>query len=108
MQLFQSRLTVEQGYKLERIQKVCLRIILRDMYIDYESAMEMFGLILLSERREDRYLSFALKCVKHPRNKRLFPINQNKTETRNREMFIVNFARVKPTETRLFFTVSAS
>ena len=80
--VFHSRLTVEQSYKLERIQKVCLRIILGDMYVDYESALEMCGLTLLSERREDRGLSFALKCVNHPRNKRLFPLNQRKNDAK--------------------------
>ena len=90
--VFHSRLTLEQSYKLERIQKVCLRIILGEMYVDYESALEMCGLTLLSERREDRCLSFSLKCVKHPRNKRLYPLTQHKNDAKNKEKFTVNFA----------------
>ena len=54
--VFHSRLTVDQSYKLERIQKVCLRIILGDMFVDYASALEMCCLTLLSERTEDRCL----------------------------------------------------
>jgi hypothetical protein len=57
---FHSSVTVEQSYKLERIQKVCLKVFLGDMYLDYESALEMCGLSPLFERREQRCLSFAL------------------------------------------------
>ena len=38
-----------QSNKLEQIQKVCLIIILGEMYISYASALEMTGLKLLSE-----------------------------------------------------------
>ena len=67
--VFHSRLTQSDSNKLERIQKVCLKVILGDMYVDYESALEMSGLGSLYSRREDRCLKFALKCVKHKRIK---------------------------------------
>ena len=93
---FHSSLTLEQSYKLERIQKVCMKVILGDMYLDYESPMEMCGLTPLHERRRQRCLSFALKCLKHPRNSRLFPLNpnldKNKADIRERELFKVHFA----------------
>ena len=72
---FHSRLTIEQETDLERIQKTSLKIILSESYIDYESALEMSGLTSLKERREKRCLDFALKCVKHPKNSRLSPLN---------------------------------
>ena len=93
--VFHSRLTVEQAASLERIQKTCLRIILGENYVSYEAALEMTGLQSLSVRREKRCLDFALKCVNHERNSRLFPLNQvNDTplHIRNRETFTVNHA----------------
>ena len=90
---FHSSLTTEQSNKLEQIQKVCLRIILGDMYISYASALEMTGLKPLSERREDRCLDFAQKCIKHPRNSRLFPLKQpTDYSMRASDKFKVNFA----------------
>ena len=94
---FHSSLTQEQSRKLEKIQKTCLRVILNEMYIDYNSALEMCGLQTLSARREARCLDFALKCVKHDRNQRLFPVNvkSSKYYTRDKELFQVNFARTE-------------
>ena len=37
---YHSSLTVAQSDKIERIQKVCLRVILGDMYVSYEAALE--------------------------------------------------------------------
>ena len=75
---FHSSLTIEQSEKIEQIQKTCLKVILGDMYISYSSALEMTNLTKLSDRREKRCLDFARKCLKHPRNNRLFPITKNK------------------------------
>ena len=92
---FHSSLTQDQSEKLERIQKTCLKVILGDMYVSYSAALEMCGLQTLSARRQKRCLDFALKCGKHPRNKRLFPLNQVTSEyyIRDKELFHVNFAR---------------
>ena len=65
---FHLRLTVEQTDTLERIQKVCLKIILSEIYFDYDKVLEMCGLQRLGSRREKRCLNFSLKCLKHPRN----------------------------------------
>ena len=92
---FHPSLTNEQSNKLERIQKTCLKVILGEMYIGYEAALEMTGLETLSDRRTKRCLDFSLKCAKHVRNNRLFPLNTD-TDThnvRNHETFQVNFAR---------------
>ena len=91
---FHSSLTQEQSKKLERIQKTCLKVILGEQYVDYKTALDICDLDTLSDRREKRCLDFALKCVKHPRNCRLFPLNQNQNEhdVRIHEPFKVNFA----------------
>ena len=92
---FHSSLTHEQSDKLEKIRKTCLKVILDDSYISYSAALEMCGLQTLFGRRQKRCLDFALKCVKHERNNRLFPLNQVTSEhyVRDRETFHVNFAR---------------
>ena len=91
---FHSSLTIEQTNDLERIQKVCLKIILGDNFVDYSAALEMTGLETLYLRRETRVLNFSLKCLKHPVNKNLFPLNENNLlDNRHRELFKVNFAR---------------
>ena len=92
---FHSSLTNEQSALLERIQKACLKVILGDMYIDYVSALEMCGLESLATRREARCLDFALKCLKHKKNSRLFPLNQDfpAYKVRGLKKFEVNFAR---------------
>ena len=91
---FHSSLTVEQSNQIERIQKTCLKVILDEMYIDYASALEMSGLDTLYDRRVKRCLDFSLKCVKHDKNRRLFPLNSNvgSCNVRNSETYSVNFA----------------
>ena len=51
--VWHSRLTVEQTNKLERIQKICLKVILGDSYTRYSEALDMFSLVSLHQRRED-------------------------------------------------------
>ena len=93
---FHSSLTIEQSHSIETIQNVCLRVILGECYIDYNTALKMTGLKTMYQRREDRCLSFSLKCLKHPLHKILFPVNPslhgNPHYLRQREPFTVNFA----------------
>ena len=91
---FHSSLTVEQSGKLERIQKTCLKVILGDLYEDYESALELLGLTTLSKRREKRCLDFTLPCLKNNRTQRLFPRNPSQDDRiRLSEPYLVNFAK---------------
>ena len=83
--------------KLETIQKTSLKVILGVMYVDYNAALEMCALQTLHNRREHRSLHFALKCIKYPTNKSMFPANPS-TDThpvRNRELFNVNRAHTE-------------
>ena len=93
--VFHSSLTAEQSNLIERIQKTCLKVILGDMFIDYESALEMCGLDTLFTRRAARCLDFALKCISHKKNRRFFPLKENNPtcKVREPEKFEVNFAR---------------
>jgi hypothetical protein len=96
---FHSSLTKSQSVDIERIQMTSLLIILGDMYIDYPIALEMCNLKPLFERREKKCLDFSLKCIKHTKNSRIFPINPNQLEAnmdiRQRELFKVNFSRTE-------------
>ena len=72
---YHYRLNQEDSAKVKRIQRTCLKVILGEMFISYESALEMCGLDTLIDRRRKRCLNFSLKCLKHPRNSRMFPSN---------------------------------
>ena len=77
---------------------MALRVILQDDYLSYETAIISTGLEKLSTRRAARCLAFSLKCIAHEDNKSFFPRNpniSNSTEVRDREEFVVNFARTK-------------
>ena len=91
---FHSRLTQELSDKLERLQRTCLKVILGEKYISYDSALEKCGLQSLYLRREKRCLDFAQKCSKHPRNQRMFPLNMCK-DGRTKETYVVNWARTE-------------
>ena len=94
---YHSRLRASETNKLERIQKTCLKKILGEMYIDYESALEMCALDTLHTRRINRCLKFSLKCLKHTRNQKIFPFNtrihgQGQT---SKELYEVNWAKTE-------------
>ena len=95
---FHSSLTLKQCKAIERCKAVCLRIILQESYESYESALTLTGLKKISTRRSERCLDFSLECIKHKQNRRMFPTNpnlENDNEVRQRERFIVNFARTQ-------------
>ena len=93
-----SSLTERQAHSLERVQAVCLRIILEDNYVSYSAACKMTGLSTLAERRQSRCLDFGLKAIKHPENQSFFPENpivNTQIATRDSEAYIVNFSRTE-------------
>jgi hypothetical protein len=93
--VWHSRLTLEQSDKLERVQKISLKVILGEDYDSYDAALKLCNLETLFDRRGERCMSFAKRCIKHPVNKRLFPLNRDKHDLHDetRERFTVNFAR---------------
>ena len=84
-----SSLTEEQITKLERIQKVALRIILGESYNSYENALTITQLKTLRDRREELCIRFANKCLKNPNTKDMFPVNPSDSRTRHREKYFV-------------------
>ena len=64
--IFQSSPTAEQSCELESFQETELRVMLGDMYMSFDAAMEMTGLKALQRRHKDCCLTYILKAVKHP------------------------------------------
>ena len=94
--VWHSSLTVEDSVKLERVQKAALRIILKDDYIDYQSALQKTQLQMLEKRRETLSLNFARSCVRHPFMTSMFPLNNvdyHVDTCRKREKYQVQKAR---------------
>ena len=67
---------------------------LQEKYHSYEHALNTLGLETLKERREQLCMNFALKCLKNPKFKDMFPINNKSHEmdTRITEKYEVQFA----------------
>ena len=94
--VWHSTLTVQQCTDIEKVQKLCLKIILGAEYSGYENSLEMCGLERLNVRRESRCLKFGLKSLLHPVHSNLFPVNpQVMLNNPIREHFQVNWAKTE-------------
>ena len=91
--VWHSSITCGEDLELERVQKLALRIILKENYIHYSHALEVAGLEPLRQRRQKLCLNFAKKCTRNELTQDMFPLNQRKVNTRNPEKFHVPFAR---------------
>jgi hypothetical protein len=95
--VWHSTLTGEQCHNIERVQKLCLKIILGTEYDNYDQALQCCGLERLEVRREQKCLNFGLKSLLHPVHSKMFPVNPqlDNCNTRNQEHFTVNWARTE-------------
>ena len=93
--IWHSSITEGESDDLERVQKVCLKIILKEKYECYDHALEVTGLENLIDRRKQLCLNFAKKCVKNETTKSMFPLNPSgyNQVTRNAEKFDVQYCR---------------
>ena len=73
--LWHSGLTQEEENKIKNIQKSSLKIILQDMFINYDIALEISGLSKLSVSRQAHCLSFAKRCLRNKQTAWMFPLN---------------------------------
>ena len=80
------------AYKIERVQKCALLIILGDKYESYKNALLTTHLETLEKRREILTLKFAKKAIKHKKFKEWFVKNNDKDITRSKR---VNFLTVR-------------
>ena len=92
-QVWHHSLTEENKNDLERIQKSALKIIFNGSKLDYEEALKLLNLQNLHSRREILCEKFAQNCIQFEKTKSMFPINNNKLNTRRKECFAVKFAR---------------
>ena len=88
-----SAITVGEENDLERIQKVALRIILKESYISYSNALSVTSLQTLKSRRIVLMRRFAVKCTKNEFTQDMFPVNPSTVNTRKREKYVVTHAK---------------
>ena len=91
--VWSSSITSGEEFDIERIQKVALRIILRENYIDYQNALYLTNLNTLKSRRSMLSKRFAVKCTKNERTKDMFPLAVKNVNTRHSEKYEVTKAK---------------
>ena len=87
--VWHSSITGGERIELERVQKVALRLILREDYDNYQHALEISNLETLETRRKALCLKFAKKCTKSEHSQDIFPLNSN----HHHEKYFVTFAK---------------
>ena len=110
-----SAITVEEENELERIQKVALRIILKENYVTYSNALAITSLETLKSRRILLMTRFAIKCSKNQFTQGMFPLNKSTVNTRKKEKYAVTHAKTDrlarsaiPTMQRLLNNINKS
>ena len=101
--VWHASLTEQQRTNLERVQRVALRIILKDQYETYETALDLVELETLECRREQLCLKFALSCLKNENNRTMFPVNKyyKNEKMRNNSLYKEKFVVQNATTSRL-------
>ena len=77
---FHFSLTVDQATDVERLQKMGLKILLGDRYVRYPAALKICNLQTFPDHRGKRCLDLAIKFLRHPGNKEIFPLNKTLTK----------------------------
>ena len=91
--VWHSSLTKGEELDIERIQKVAMRIILQENYLNYAHALKITGIPTLKSRRIKLSLKFAKSCLKNNMTSDMFPLNTNNVNTRHHEKFHVPHAK---------------
>ena len=79
------------------MQKVALKIILKEKYESYQNALKVLELETLEERRNELAIKFAKKCLTNPKMKHLFPPSKgtHTMKQRNHKIFHVIHANTE-------------
>ena len=95
--VWHSSITEENNQDLERVQKSAVKLILGEQYIDYKRGLMKLDMESLEQRRENLCLNFAIKCVKNPKTKGMFPETKkaHPMETRKQERFHIQHAHTE-------------
>ena len=91
-----SAITLNESKKLERVQKVALRLIYGRIF-SYTALLKTAKLCKLSKRREKLCLEFAKKAAQHPKFKDWFK-QVNVGQPKNRAKYAVTLSRLKRLE----------
>ena len=73
--VWHSSLTIEDSVDLKRVQKLAMKVILKEEYQTFEQALKKMMLCKQSERRENMCLKFAKNCTKNDHTRDLFPLS---------------------------------
>ena len=71
-----SSITKGEQKDIEGVQKVALRIILKDGYETFVNALRLTGLETLAARRTKLCLIFARKCLENGKTVEMLPLNE--------------------------------
>ena len=93
--VWHAALTEEEHNTIERVQKVALKIIFNQDYIDYENELKLSNLKTLMERRDFLCLKFAKRCVSKETGADMFPVNTKTVNTRPHEKYFVQPANTE-------------
>ena len=74
---------------LEITQKSFSRLILKNQYTNYQKALLKLNQESLHDRREELSLRFTKSCLKNPKFKNLFPLNQKSYMARKHEKYLI-------------------
>ena len=98
--IWNSGLTLKQSDKIERIQKICVNVILCDTEweIPYKIGCTLLGIEPLSLRREELCIRFIQKCSQNPMHSDLFTMGQNVNTRQEKQLY-----REFTTRTNRFF-----
>ena len=81
--VWHSSLTEENIADLNRVQKCAVRVIMGENYTDYKKSLEILDIETLESRRYNLCKKMALKTVKIPNMKEMFPLRkENRNEKR--------------------------
>ena len=82
---------------LERVQKSALKVILKDKYQGYKSALKNLNIESLHDRRESICFKFAKKSLKLTHFKKMFPVQKpvHCMKKRYDNKFIINSAKTE-------------
>ena len=87
--VWHSGLTNQQSNSIERIQKMALRIILGERYLNYKNALDIFRTQSLHQRRNHICTVFARKNLKSDRS--FFEPEQKTKNTRRNSKIVKEF-----------------
>ena len=90
--VWHSSLTQEDNLKLERIQKIAVRVIMGTRYTTYDEGLNKLKLDTLHERRRKICLKFAKNSLKLEQFSKLLPVtnNEHSMRKRNGNKFVTN------------------